>query len=139
MKELKTQIYTTKEQSKKLLALGLNKDSADMCLNLYNSVPYSFAFKDIIKFIPKWQRMTMPALPSWSLSRLISMLPEMLYEYDVELYITKFTVGYGKEGQWLKLINGDNIFDNLINLIKWLISIGQFNKKYLEEYIRPPN
>lgn len=131
LKDSKTQICTTKEQSKKLLALGLDKETADMCINLYNSIPYTFAFKDIIMFIPKGQRVVMNVRPSWSLSRLISMLPEMLYEYDAELYVSNSTCGYGKEGKWLKFIKGDNIFDNIINLIEWLIYEKQLNNDYL--------
>ena len=71
MEERKSQIATTIEQSKRLLASGLDPGSADM------------RWEQILGFVPRlcYQPNAMPLIapkvtPAWSLSRLIDLIAE---------------------------------------------------------------
>lgn len=125
--EFTSQICTTKEQSERLLALGLKKETADMYIELtysYNfennqsseewephPIPYSKLLEDGEKFnIPIYFKHIIPA---WSLHRLI----EMYSEHYVCEHIN------------LKLITYDTIIEN----IRLDILTGTFNKEYLEQ------
>ena len=99
-----SQICTTKEQSERLLALGLKKETADMAIeqdteSTYESYYYSS--------YPPSKR----DIPAWSLHRLIEMLALVPYEI------------YPK----------DNIYNEVIDDIEEAIKEGYFNKEYLEE------
>lgn len=54
--EFKTQICTTKEQSKRLLELGLKKETADMVHQDIGATPYNVWNKTEIEdnFLPAW-------------------------------------------------------------------------------------
>ena len=98
-----SQICTTKEQSERLLALGLKKETADCVIMYYDGwhigVAEDFDFdKD-------------PVEPAWSLHRLIEMaqLPQ----------------------SW-QCLSGD-WYNEIIAHIQSMIHINQFNKDYLEE------
>ena len=99
-------ICTSREQSERLLALGLKKETADMVL-----VPSSrHDGSDVIR-VRKSYLMEEDAIPAWSLHRLIkiaALCPCEIYPKD-------------------------NIYDNLIDEIEELIKEGHFNKEYLEE------
>lgn len=65
----KNNIATTREQSERLLALGLKPETADMCYNLY----FASAPPEINNYgadLYKDKRF----IPSWSLSRLLEMM-----------------------------------------------------------------
>lgn len=99
-----SQICTTKEQSERLLALGLNPDTADM--GLVGDIPI------ILNTI--WKNADpIFETPAWSLHRLI----EMYSEHYVCEHIN------------LKLLTYDTIIEN----IRLDISTGTFNKDYLEQ------
>lgn len=102
-----SQICTTKEQSERLLALGIKKETADCVMMYYDGwhigVAEDFDFdKDHVE-------------PAWSLDRLISMINDSYTteDYKVELY-TKL-----------------NRYDEVIAQIQSLNHIGQFNKEFL--------
>lgn len=106
--ELKSQICTTKEQSERLLALGLNTETADM--GLIGNIPIVLA--------TTWANADpLFDIPSWSLDRLIEMLKdsETPEDYKVDFYV------------------GLNRYDEIIALIQSLIHIGRFNKEYLND------
>jgi hypothetical protein len=124
MFEFKSQICTTKEQSEKLLSLGLKQETADMYLELTYSRnfethqsseewkphlrPYSELLEDCEKFnIPIYFKHIIPA---WSLGRLIELLNP---------------VGY--------LISKENPFQDAILDLETLIQKNYFNKDYLNE------
>lgn len=115
--KFKSQICTTKEQSERLLKLGLKKETADMCLQstlndvwspyipiamLYSKVEAIDLSKDVFRIIP-----------AWSLHRLIEMYTERYLACSVNLKIFTY--------EWL------------INEIEIHIKEGDFNKDYLEE------
>jgi hypothetical protein len=132
-----SQICTTEEQSKRLLALGLKRETADMMLvrnfGYLLEEPYRVTIWDpqtlslhdnFQEFIDSMTRnlkgideqyVNDGYKPAWSLDRLICMIndsdtPE---DYKIEFY-TKL-----------------NRYDEAIALIQSLIHIGQFNKEYL--------
>ena len=68
--EFKSQICTTKEQSERLLALGLKKETSDMCMDTIMGYVYTYPCKYIEDTHPNWH-----LTPLWSLHRLIEMTP----------------------------------------------------------------
>ena len=120
-----SQICTTREQSERLLSLGLKKETADMRWErisekyaYYPSTKTPYASSDI---------------PAWSLHRLIEMMPEEMY--GGLLCIFKDSIRY-EEVIMDRLeahfeIVGDNMYENAISCIEWLIKEGYFNKEYL--------
>ena len=112
--EFKSQICTTKEQSERLLALGLKKETADMCYQVKFFDPFPQHLVDCVPSL-----LTHPPInnerfiPAWSLHRLI----EMYSEHYVCEHIN------------LKLLTYDTIIEN----IRLDILTGTFNKEYLEQ------
>ena len=60
--EFKSQICTTKEQSERLLKLGLKKETADMVHQSIGATPYNVWYKTEI---------VQDFIPAWSLNRLL--------------------------------------------------------------------
>ena len=118
----KSQICTSREQSERLLALGLKKETADMC----------WMYGEVLSCNPPELTVDIPA---WSLHRLIEMMPEEMY--GGLLCIFKDSIRY-EEMLMDRLeahfeVVGDNMYENAISCIEWLIKEGYFNKKYLCE------
>lgn len=110
MKEFETQICTTIEQSKRLLDLGLESETADMCWFNDMQKPFCAPYKC---FVEKAQDMKWVISPAWSLHRLIE-----LYK-DVE-----------DTSMWsLENVN----YNRLIQCISLAIKHGTFNKEYLKQ------
>lgn len=112
MNELKfnSQVCTTKEQSQRLLALGLKPETADMYHTTFyrDNVGY-----EIIQVRNEKLPLLSQYIPAWSLHRLIEM-------YN--------SVGDGS------LLQFENITYNLvINCICMAIATGSFPKQYLNE------
>ena len=127
----KTPISTTREQSERLLALGLKPETADMCYNLY----FASAPPEINNYgadLYKDKRF----IPSWSLARLLEMMPKYIDEKEEVLLMIEppLVIYYDTryKGQQHFTTNPD-IFDNCIAMIDWLIRNGHFNKEYLIE------
>ena len=102
--EFNSQICTTKEQSERLLALGLKRETSDM-----HHYKWSEGYWDI-QACPV--RGSEPCyIPAWSLHRLIEIanLP-----------------------QYWECISG-NWYEEVIATIQSEIHIGELNKEYLEE------
>lgn len=116
--EFNSQICTTKEQSERLLALGLKKETADMAhiafggggmmIRPYEWLPTTGV--DMENFIP-----------AWSLHRLLLLLPtEYTYDIDFQQIIRDF-------------VFGSNMYDEVISCIEILSKEGYFYQEYLEE------
>jgi hypothetical protein len=115
----KSAICTSRVQSERLLALGLKKETADIvhyfsqCLaEDWTIVP--LADGETARYIQGLE------IPAWSLHRLLMML-----DSDVQTdgrYISLPNYGFVKK---------DNIYDNIIDCIEWLIKEGYFPKEYL--------
>lgn len=133
-----SQICTTKEQSERLLALGLKKETADM---MYSKTSYGeFIFVKDDEYLEHLD------FPAWSLNRLIEMMPCGFQDEHYRNFVLKIDSqdvsyvynyvddeGYGQSDS----IDVDdiyhNLYDDIIAHIKWLIKKGLFNKDYLEE------
>lgn len=123
MNEVKfnSQICTTKEQSQRLLELGLKPETADM---LYMQIDGSW-----ICIISQGDEEYIPYedhSPAWSLHRLIEMCNKTQFGMTISIYNNEVTI----DGDLFELF--DNTYDNLISIIEWLIERGHFNKEYLK-------
>ena len=97
-----SQICTTREQSERLLSLGLKKETADMCWIPLNDGRCVIGISAEIK---------LDIIPAWSLHRLIEM------------------VAGGSEEQMIFL---PDPYDELIEEIAGAIMVGCFPKEYLD-------
>ena len=114
-----SQICTTKEQSERLLALGLKKETADMYytnaslpfekdkFHLFERKDYSQLQKEV-----SFQICPFTCIPAWSLHRLIEI-------YDKTCIF------------WTE--SGDKPYEAMISRIANKIKWGELNKEYLEE------
>ena len=114
-----SQICTTREQSDRLLALGLNKETADCALLPLTDKVTSVLVKPTINDI----KFTIPA---WSLGRLIKLMPRTAImhtqEGDARIDIDMYAIEI--------LVSEDPIAE-AVSVIEWLIKDGNFNKEYL--------
>lgn len=144
----KSQICTTKEQSERLLKLGLKKDTADMVYHYTNSrleamrwelrphpptlrhtthlnVDKLNVFKhkkpdgSIMTGEEYFQELWGKDIPAWSLHRLM----EIMYKGDM----------FGFVGLTTHNRNIDTIYELVIANIEGLIKIDKFSQDYLEE------
>jgi hypothetical protein len=125
--EFTSQICTTKEQSERLLALGLNTETSDM--GLIGNIPIVLA--------TTWANSDpMFDTPAWSLNRLIEMMPQEIFYEDSTLILGVFGDGVyyadNEYGEVFRSFDG-NLYECIIKCIDWLIKEGFFNKDYLGE------
>ena len=106
MQKFKSQICTSREQSERLLALGLKKETADC------GIYYSELAGCDRMFAKIETELEADEIPAWSLHRLIEIVAHSQYPYYV----------ISKELP---------IYDALCERIEWLIKEGYFNKEYL--------
>lgn len=131
----KSQIATTKEQSERLLALGLKKETADMWY------PH-FAKTCPIPLID--EVLTTDDIPAWSLGRLLEMLPSPIpisetlptFNHYAFLNLSAESVVYCWEdydgaGRALVGFTGNGFFAAVVDATEWLIKEENFNKEYL--------
>lgn len=107
-----TAICTSREQSERLLALGLKKETADMTLQVALEVCYTIPFQEAVEYFENRHLPPHPTIiPAWSLHRLIEIaqLPQ----------------------SW-QCLSGD-WYNEVIAHIQSTIHINQFNKEYLEQ------
>ena len=114
-----SQICTTREQSDRLLALGLNKETADCALLPLTDKVSSVLIKpsnNDIKF----------TIPAWSLGRLIKLMPRTAImhtqEGDTSIDIDMYAI---------EILVIDDPIAEAVSIIEWLIKEGNFNKEYL--------
>ena len=106
-----SQICTTKEQSERLLALGLKRETSDMMYQNYRGHCIGYGYDKYPKCITDLNTLRDVDIPAWSLNRLIEIaqLPQ----------------------SW-QCLSGD-WYNEVIAHIQSMIHIQQFNKEYLEE------
>ena len=108
-----SQICTTKEQSERLLALGLKKETADC----YNRIEEDSRYSN---WIGKSSLST--DIPAWSIHRLLCLLPtEYIADIDFQQIMQDF------------VFRSQDMYDEVISCIETLIKEGYFNKEYLDE------
>lgn len=124
-----SQPCTTKEQSKRLLALGLKAETADMmyCKTAYGEY-ITVKDNDYLEHLD---------IPTWPLDRLIEMMPSFI---DIGEHNYMFSIIQGKLFSYGSDIAGNaflygkgSVYDFAIYTIEWLIKEGYFNKEYLED------
>ena len=112
-----SQICTTREQSERLLALGLKKETADMIHTIQTRNHLGdeverhdyYSFGTHVDYTPQGYA-SYESIPAWSLHKLILLLDTIACDWIFR--------------------NGD-CYTNAINGIEWLIKEGYFNKEYL--------
>lgn len=111
-----SQICTTREQSERLLALGLKKETADMCLqSTLNDVwspyiPIATPYSRVEAF--DFSTNVFRVIPAWSLHRLLCLYNCHYLEFMGEEEIA-------------------SVYDVVIEAIESAITEGYFNKEYL--------
>ena len=130
-----SQICTTREQSERLIALGLKKETAD-CGHFYGRQEHEeYEDWETIILDNNWQSywdVTDEDIPAWSLHRLIEMMPKNIaidgdtaYPLQIQKRSDgKWCVGYQA---WYDCV-GD-LYDSVIWIYQLLISEG-----YLDEF-----
>ena len=113
-----SQICTTKEQSQRLLDLGLNPETADMSYYVLDSEPVltigmAQVYTEVIKGGKIVETRNAEIIPAWSLHRLIELYKDV---EDISLWSLEF-VNYNR----------------LIQCIRLAIKHGAFNKEYLKQ------
>lgn len=128
----KSAICTSREQSEKLLALGLKKETAD-CYWFYCDIAKEWKCT-ILSSTQVFKDYPTTVIPAWSLGRFVKdLMPQSIGH--LELAVGGDYVGYYEfrfEGiHWEYVEETPGMFDNIISTIEWLIKEGYFPKEYL--------
>ena len=137
-----SQICATKEQSERLLALGLKRETADCFLEYVGRDNYGNNVWHPSIIVNNYR---MPDysidFPAWSLHRLIEMIPTAIpdkfdithcFLIDGAIDISYYYFGEESWENW-KSWHQKELYDNVIDCFEWLIKEGYFNKEYLED------
>ena len=119
--EFKSQISTTREQSDRLLSLGLKKETADMCHYRWPEGLWSVETRQIPCSVNDGRM-----VPAWSLHRLI----EIAGDDTGTIAIRYEGVTFNKD---IYFYSHPTTYDNLIDCIEWLIKEDALKKQYLEK------
>ena len=124
-----SQICTTKEQTQRLLELGLKPETADM---YYTEKPRLLFIRD--NGIPLEEE----DFPAWSLHRLKCLLPTKIpyasgyLTTEIINNVNLMFITDTSEQRVISFIH-ENLYESMIKCIKWLIKEGYFDKEYLYE------
>ena len=125
-----SQICTTREQSERLLALGLKPETADMAYLWYGRAEDDTPLLMDKPSIVYQGIMTTHDLPAWSLHRLVSAITNngiIITFIDNIVIVEKHQVFQKSYEFW------DDVYDNICDAYEWLIKEGYFKKEYLTE------
>ena len=126
-----SQICSSIEQSRRLMELGLKKETADMCHT-------PFRLKVDGEPLDYTEHCSLPLekdIPAWSLHRLIEMMPREI-ECDIENGLSFDLFGAYDAVTYHEVIGyykDKNIYNAIISCIEDLIKEGYFNKEYLKD------
>lgn len=146
------QICTNKEQSHRLLEAGMRPDTADCYLQRITETDDWSIDNVQDQLVEPWMDKSVLFdmdlyYPAWSLSKLIDMMLKS-YQDDIDgmvYYLSGNFVELMYASDWIKDGEGDNTYncaksfdkenlmDNVVDAIEWLIKRGHLNKKYLTE------
>ena len=123
----KSSVCTSREQSERLLELGLKKETADMYL---------------YQHILEWKSSLEPVddevcIPAWSLSRLIELMPYCIKVNDIA-WVFSMSQDYvrydmhGSQKAYIGLQMNDDPYSAVIDCMQWLIDTGHFEEDYLK-------
>lgn len=138
--EFKSQICTSVEESKRLLELGLKKETADMMYITDGRVPKEYAHYDLVHEYYESCFEDIVHIPAWSLHRLVEMVPHTIWHTEYEdrprlkhtFWFSKYAPSYDSTED-IDFREHPNLYDNIIDCIEWLINEGYFSKEYLED------
>lgn len=123
MNELKfnSQVCTTKEQSERLLALGLKPETADMEIEIFKGDNYISGYVAKGYWETEISEELVELIPAWSLHRLFEMICNYTYNKH---YTFDFSMDYDSM---------QDVYDSIIEVIERHIKNGCFNKEYLKQ------
>lgn len=127
------QICTNKKQSSRLLEAGVRPETADIYLDEFE-LPVAFEYGRVEKHVDQDM-----ALPAWSLSELIDMIPDQIEceGYNYYLFILprgkEFTIKYSAGSNLAKSYCRESLFDAITEMIEFLIKEGYLDKKFLTD------
>lgn len=123
MNELKfnSQVCTTKEQSQRLLDLGLKPETADMVYEYEGTYPYDCNLRILEDGDYISSNIITEDIPAWSLQRLFEMICNK--ECD-KYYYFDFSMDYDSMM---------DVYDSIIEVIERHIKNKFFNKEYLKQ------
>ena len=147
----KSNVCTSRVQSERLLALGLKKETAD-CYYWQSTEPMygeaagiwyletldSKDSQEHFEYLDKNFGVCLADdeehyfIPSWSLQRLLSMLPNDAPKIYWILNGANISIEF-EDGDADFLPHKGDIYEGVVKCIEWLIKAGYFNKEYLEE------
>jgi hypothetical protein len=110
------------------LALGLKKETADMNYTRLSKGDHWTLFIGLPMGYDEIPNEYL--LPAWSLHRLIEIVPSTINKM-LWFTITPYTAFYDSVDYIKSFDSKDNLYDNIIDCIEWLIKEGYFNKEYL--------
>lgn len=120
MKEFNSQICTSKEQSQRLLNLGLKPETADMEIlviggeEITQFIGFNITADGVRINNVEIEGETISYIPAWSLHRLMCICAEPYLSMHLN-------------------VKNNNLYDYLITIIKRLINTDKINKEYLEQ------
>lgn len=121
-------VCSTVNQSKKLIKLGINKNTSDMyyepnLIGGYRPTPRIGRYRSHNQF------------PAWSISALIKLVPPYLGEFSDGI---DFSIGKSMNGKWytaqylqctatkpVKVVTGKTVFDAVFKMVCWLKENGK--------------
>lgn len=125
--------YTSIEQSKKLLTLGLDPNTADLWYSLDETDP-DYSVLHIDESLD-WDEITVydRALPCWSLGALLEVMPKIKEFYYPSLYKGSFSVTacmYSTQDHDIfKIYSGEDFLEAAYNMVVWLLENNYIKKK----------
>lgn len=131
--EFKSQIATTREQSGKLLALGIKPETADCHIEMSPSgIDYTYITQN-------YHCPASNTIPSWSFNRLLEITPKFISEYPQRPYCfglfsdeNSWIIDYSDGAGTLHVESEQNVFDAIVRMFAWLIKNNHFNTEYLK-------
>lgn len=136
--------YTTIEQSKKLLSLGLSPDTADMVYLKYADTDdptprFEGAAPMILMDVPI-NEIDCETLACWSLGALLEVMPQYLYNEDGDFFMVSldhnsegWNVSYSGEDEYnfsrFADENGSTPIEAAYSMVVWLLENGYIKKE----------
>ena len=139
--------YTSIEQSKKLLKLGLNPESADMWYSYYGNSKYNptIAYKGQQWFLCQIRNSLHDDIPCWSLGALLEVMPEQIIYSDFKPFPLGLFKGnkeeHSKYGHyWIQYFatdsggahiqtNGHSPIEAAYSMVVWLLENNYIKKE----------
>ena len=136
-----SQVCTDKNQSERLLALGLKKETAD-CYLVVEKEEVTVVAKPYYEIIEDLNSLPFDAeiIPAWSLHKLWELLGKIKkYEGEDELLYPRISlveddvIFESPKSIWVRqnFCSPKGVYENIINCFEELIKKGYFNKEYL--------